>query len=141
MAINRGRGMRGSGLAFLTVWLLFSGFPAFGQTSEKDIEQLYDLPLYSGENDFIFSVAQENYPANPRIILFKLKRLQSEEGIKYTLRYFFQGRLEEVVADISLPYVFKRSFTGQKKGEYSVSFELRDGQGKVSSLTQKIWVE
>jgi len=127
-------------LAFLIgLCLLFSffNFTAHAQQAGS-LEQLYKQPLDSNRQDFVFTIEQKVDAQNPGIAIFKLDKPEPNENNSYTLRYFSDGHLEGVFPGLHLPYIFKRNFAGLKKGEHSVTFELRNEQGQVSVSTLTI---
>ncbi len=127
-------------LAFLIVLCLvfnFFNFPAHAQ-QPGSLEQLYEQPLDSNRKDFVFTIGQKVDAQNPGITIFKLDKPELNENSSYTLRYFSDGHLEGVFSGLHLPYIFKRNFTGLKKGDHAVTFELRNEQGQVSVLTLTI---
>ncbi len=135
--------MRRSCLVFLIVLHLFLGpsiLPA--QSGQGDaLEELYIHPLEAGRQDFLFTVEQTIDARNPYIRIFRLDVPDLSENIKYTLRYFLEGQIKDVFRQISLPYTFKRNFSGLRPGEYTVVFELRDEENRISSWTVIICVD
>lgn len=130
-------------LAFLIIIALFLGFspfPALGKQNEA-LEQLYGQPLEAGRKDFVFTIEQTVDTQNSKIYIFKLERPDFSQDAKYTLRYFQEGHIESVLPEISLPYTFKRNYAGLKKAEFTVAFELRDAEARISVLTLNICVE
>ncbi len=58
----------------------------------------------------------------------------------YDIYFFRDGRVEDEIKSIKLPYVFKQNFAGLNEGTYQLQFLLVNSFGEVGRVDQTITV-
>lgn len=127
-------------LLFIAACIIF--IPGYSFAEELTIDEMLKKKTdFSVQADIIYPDNSSGTPVVQDVCTIEITSEEIAEGEPITINYFFDKNFVLEEKNQMLPYTFKRSYRGRKKGLHTLTFVITDSLDRIGRVDIAIQVD